>query len=289
MTVVAERHEQTRARYPDEEGYVERDGVRVFYEVYGTGEPTILLLPTWAIIHSRHWKLQIPYLARHARVVTFDGRGNGRSDRPRVAEAYAMREYAADALAVMDATATERAVLVSASRARRSGASCTSQPSIRSASPALRLHRARRAAGAAAAAESDRLCVRRAARRPTKAGRSGTCTTGCGTIGTSSSSSSGSASPSRTRRSRSRTPSAGRSRRTPEMLVATTSRHDGCRSSERLQAALRARSLSGARHPRRRGRVRPRARARALAERDRRPARRARGLRATFRRRGIQW
>ena len=56
--------------------------MRVFYEVYGSGEPTVLLLPTWSIIHSRHWKAQIPYLARHARVVTFDGRGNGRSDRP---------------------------------------------------------------------------------------------------------------------------------------------------------------------------------------------------------------
>ena len=78
----AAAREQTRARYPDQEGYVERDGVRVFYEVYGSGEPTVLLLPTWSIIHSRHWKAQIPYLARHARVVTFDGRGNGRSDRP---------------------------------------------------------------------------------------------------------------------------------------------------------------------------------------------------------------
>ena len=82
MSVVAGAREQSRARYPDEEGYVERDGVRVFYEVYGSGEPTILLLPTWALIHSRHWKMQIPYLARHCRVVTFDGRGNGRSDRP---------------------------------------------------------------------------------------------------------------------------------------------------------------------------------------------------------------
>ena len=47
-----------------------------------TGSPTILLMPTWSIVHSRHWKPQIPYLARHFRVVTFDGRGNGRSDRP---------------------------------------------------------------------------------------------------------------------------------------------------------------------------------------------------------------
>jgi pimeloyl-ACP methyl ester carboxylesterase/predicted glycosyltransferase len=108
----AAAREQTRARYPDEEGYVERAGVRVFYEVYGSGEPTVLLLPTWSIIHSRHWKAQIPYLARHARVVTFDGRGNGRSDRPDTEEAYAEREFAADALAVMDATGTERAVLV---------------------------------------------------------------------------------------------------------------------------------------------------------------------------------
>ena len=104
--------EQTRARYPDRDGYVERDGVRVFYEVYGSGEPTVLLLPTWSIIHSRHWKGQIPYLARHFRVVTFDGRGNGRSDRPTAVDAYAEREFAADALAVMDGTGTERAVLV---------------------------------------------------------------------------------------------------------------------------------------------------------------------------------
>ena len=113
MTIELQREEQTRARYPDEAGHVERDGVRIYYEVYGTGEPTVLLLPTWSIIHSRHWKMQIPYLARHCRVLTFDGRGNGRSDRP--VSGYGEREFAADALAVMDATATERAVLVSLS------------------------------------------------------------------------------------------------------------------------------------------------------------------------------
>ena len=110
--LTAPSREQTRACYPDTEGYVERDGIRVFYEVYGEGEPTVLLLPTWSVIHSRHWKMQIPYLARHCRVVTFDGRGNGKSDRPPDAAAYDEREFAADALAVMDATGTERAVIV---------------------------------------------------------------------------------------------------------------------------------------------------------------------------------
>jgi pimeloyl-ACP methyl ester carboxylesterase len=107
--------EPMRARYPDTEGYVEREGVRTFYEVYGEGEPTMLLLPTWSLIHSRFWKAQISYLARHARVITFDGRGNGRSDRPRGPEAYGLGEFAADALAVMDATDTEQAITVSLS------------------------------------------------------------------------------------------------------------------------------------------------------------------------------
>jgi pimeloyl-ACP methyl ester carboxylesterase/predicted glycosyltransferase len=107
------RPEQTRARYPDESGYVERDGVKLYWEVYGSGEQTVFLLPTWSIIHSRHWKMQIPYLARHCRVLTFDGRGNGRSDRPE--SGYSEHEFAADALAVMNATETERATLVSLS------------------------------------------------------------------------------------------------------------------------------------------------------------------------------
>jgi pimeloyl-ACP methyl ester carboxylesterase/predicted glycosyltransferase len=104
-----------RARYPDQEGEVSRVEARIFYEIFGTGDPTVLLLPTWSIVHSRIWKAQVPYLARHCRVITFDGRGNGRSSRPERVEAYSDKEFAADALAVMDATATRQAVLVSVS------------------------------------------------------------------------------------------------------------------------------------------------------------------------------
>jgi pimeloyl-ACP methyl ester carboxylesterase/predicted glycosyltransferase len=108
--------EQSRARYPDCEAFVERDGQRLFYEVYGEGEETVFLIPTWSLVHSRHWKMQIPYFARHFRVLTMDGLGNGRSARCRDPRRYGPAEFARDCLAVMDASGTERAVMVSLSR-----------------------------------------------------------------------------------------------------------------------------------------------------------------------------
>jgi pimeloyl-ACP methyl ester carboxylesterase/predicted glycosyltransferase len=107
--------EQSRARYPDTEGFVERDGQRLFYEIYGEGEETVFLLPTWSLFHSRHWKMQIPYFARHFRVLTMDGLGNGRAERCRDPRRYRTIEFARDCLAVMDATGTERVVVVSLS------------------------------------------------------------------------------------------------------------------------------------------------------------------------------
>ncbi|MDQ3572731.1 MAG: alpha/beta hydrolase [Actinomycetota bacterium] len=104
-----------RARYPDSEGFVERDGVRTFYEVYGDGDPTILLLPGWTL-PARSFKAQIPYLARHFRVVAVDPRGAGKSDKPMGVGSYAIGEHVADTLAVMDATDSKRAVVLGKSR-----------------------------------------------------------------------------------------------------------------------------------------------------------------------------
>jgi pimeloyl-ACP methyl ester carboxylesterase/predicted glycosyltransferase len=101
-----------RALAPTESGFADVGGVRIAYEVFGEGEQTILLLPPWAIVHSRFWKLQVPYLARHFRVVTFDARGNGLSDRPDSADDYGPRVTAEDALAVLDAVGAADAVLV---------------------------------------------------------------------------------------------------------------------------------------------------------------------------------
>jgi pimeloyl-ACP methyl ester carboxylesterase/predicted glycosyltransferase len=105
-----------RAREPDVEGYVNHDGVKVGYAVYGRGDTTVLLAPSWLIVDSRIWKLQVAYLARYFRVITVDPRGNGRSDRPADPAAYTDRAYATDLVAVLDAVGVDRAVVVGLSR-----------------------------------------------------------------------------------------------------------------------------------------------------------------------------
>lgn len=101
-----------RARQPDVQSHVVRDGLRIGYEVFGEGDPTILLMPTWTIVHSRFWKFQVPYLSRYYRVITYDGPGNGRSDRSTDPERYTDDSYAADALAVLDECGVDRAIVV---------------------------------------------------------------------------------------------------------------------------------------------------------------------------------
>ena len=100
-----------RAAQPDETGTVRG----IYWERFGDGEPTVLFVPPWAIVHSRVWKMQVPYFARHFRVVVFDPRGNGRSERPPDPAAYSEAEYAEDIAAVMDASGTEQAVVLSLS------------------------------------------------------------------------------------------------------------------------------------------------------------------------------
>jgi pimeloyl-ACP methyl ester carboxylesterase/predicted glycosyltransferase len=101
-----------RARYPDHEGFVERDGVKIAFEVYGEGAPAAFLLPASPITHARSWKALIPYLSRHLTVVTTDGRGTGRSDRPHQSERYGPDEIEADIVAVLAAAGVRETVVV---------------------------------------------------------------------------------------------------------------------------------------------------------------------------------
>ena len=101
-----------RAKLPSNSGYVDRDGVKIYYEIYGDGPETMVFLPPWPIVHSRIYKAQLPYFSERFRCITFDGRGNGKSDRPADVAAYSLDNYVADALAVMDATEAGNAILV---------------------------------------------------------------------------------------------------------------------------------------------------------------------------------
>ena len=101
-----------RAKLPDRTGFVDRDGVKLYYEVYGDGPATMLFLPPWSIVHSRVYKAQLPYFSERLRCIAFDGRGNGKSDRPAEVAAYSLQHAIADALAVMDATGVDKAILV---------------------------------------------------------------------------------------------------------------------------------------------------------------------------------
>ena len=101
-----------RAKLPSREGFAERDGVKIFYEVYGDEPETMVFLPPWSIVHARIYKAQLPYFSERFRCITFDPRGNGKSDHPTEASAYTLDNYIGDVLTVMDATAAGKAILV---------------------------------------------------------------------------------------------------------------------------------------------------------------------------------
>ncbi|QOZ51862.1 alpha/beta hydrolase [Bradyrhizobium sp. CCBAU 53338] len=101
-----------RTKLPSDEAFVNRDGVKIHFEIYGSGAETILFIPPWSIVHSRVYKAQVPFFAENFRCVTYDPRGNGKSDRPNDASAYTLDQFLGDAIAVLDAVGVDRAILI---------------------------------------------------------------------------------------------------------------------------------------------------------------------------------
>ena len=101
---------------PVRQGEIERSGQRIRWEEFGAGDRTVLLLPTWSIVHSDHWRHQVPFLAADRRVIVFDGLGNGSSDRPVDPGLYGDILFADDAVGVLDACQVGRATVMGASQ-----------------------------------------------------------------------------------------------------------------------------------------------------------------------------
>ncbi len=90
--------------------FVDRDGVRIYYEVRGTG-PTVVSIPglgcSVAIAKWIGYDTSLP----GRRLILVDPRGHGRSDKPRDPTAHRIEEYRDDIRAVLDAQGVETAVL----------------------------------------------------------------------------------------------------------------------------------------------------------------------------------
>jgi len=85
--------------------HVQANGINIYYESQGEGEPLFLIAGLGATHHL--WELQVPSFARWYRVVTFDNRGAGDSGKP--PEPYSIGLFADDTAALMDALGIERA------------------------------------------------------------------------------------------------------------------------------------------------------------------------------------
>jgi pimeloyl-ACP methyl ester carboxylesterase len=88
------------------------DGVELHYEVWGGGAPTLLSIPSWAdSVESMRWIE--PLCAEGIRVVAYERRGTGRSDRPPPDdENYTVERLAADAAGMADSLDSGRLVAV---------------------------------------------------------------------------------------------------------------------------------------------------------------------------------
>jgi len=65
---------------PVDSGFADANGARLYYEVYGKGEPLLLIMGLGA--NHLAWSAQVPVYAREFEVIVFDNRGTGRSDLP---------------------------------------------------------------------------------------------------------------------------------------------------------------------------------------------------------------
>jgi len=89
-------------------GYAEINGVKIWYAVFGHGQPVLLL--HGGLANSNYWGNLIPALSNDYQVVVMDSRGHGRSSRSSEPLGYDL--MASDVLALMDFLKLDKAAII---------------------------------------------------------------------------------------------------------------------------------------------------------------------------------
>lgn len=91
------------ANEPDSSGFFDSDGLKIHYEVFGGGEP-IVLVHGWGVDLKKNWVESgwVEALRPMRKVVALDCRGHGRSGKPHEQAAYSYGTMARDVLHLLD-------------------------------------------------------------------------------------------------------------------------------------------------------------------------------------------
>ncbi|MGH7770862.1 MAG: alpha/beta fold hydrolase [Candidatus Binatia bacterium] len=91
---------------PVKKGKVRVDDIEIYYELYGRGDPLVLIAGTG--ISCAPWRIfQVPEFSKYYQVLIYDHRGLGRTDKPDMP--YTTRLFAKDCAGLMDALGINRA------------------------------------------------------------------------------------------------------------------------------------------------------------------------------------
>ncbi|WP_455243902.1 alpha/beta fold hydrolase [Petrachloros mirabilis] len=98
---------QAQAKWPHV--LLSKDGVSISYEVFGSGEPTLVFVHGWSC-DARYWRAQLPHFSKNHRVVTLDLAGHGHSGMTR--KRYTMAAFGKDVRAVTETTDSHSVILI---------------------------------------------------------------------------------------------------------------------------------------------------------------------------------
>jgi 3-oxoadipate enol-lactonase len=82
--------------------YLQTGNIRTYYEINGSGDPLLLIHGLGS--STRDWEFNQPALSKKYRIITYDVRGHGQSDKP--PGPYSIADFAADAAGLLETLET---------------------------------------------------------------------------------------------------------------------------------------------------------------------------------------